>query len=82
MRAIEIQSLIEDFNQEQNNGEETKYDPNAIGQKTLMVRTKMEVTSNFMLLLCLYVFGLKTVHLNSSKILKDLEKIVKQSQND
>lgn len=61
MRAIEIQHLIENFNKTQNEAE-AKFDPNEVGQKTILLQTKMEVTSNFNLLFILYLFGLKTVH--------------------
>jgi hypothetical protein len=80
MRAIEIQQLIENFNKTQNEAE-TKFDPNEIGQKTILLQTKMEVTSNFNLLFTLYLFGLKTVHPESKRILKELDNRSKIDQN-
>lgn len=63
--------MIDDF-REGETLKEDKYDPKTIGQKTLMLRTRMEVTTNFNLLMFLYLFGLKTVHPDSKEILKEL----------
>lgn len=82
MRAIEIQNLMQNFNETNLNGVEKLYDPNSIGEKTLMIRSKMEVTTNCMLLLCLYVFGLKTVHSNSKTVLIDLHNLMKSCSKD
>jgi len=82
MRAIEIQNLMENFNETNINGVEKVYDPNSIGEKTLLIRSKMEVTSNCNLLMCLYVFGLKTVHLNSKTVLSDLHNLMKSCPKD
>lgn len=82
MRAIEIQNLMENFNETNINGVEKMYDSNSIGEKTVLIRSKMEVTTNCMLLLCLYVFGLKTVHLNSKTVLDDLNNLMKSYPKD
>jgi len=43
------------------------------GNKTLFVRSRMTVQTNHRLLLFLYFFGLKTVHDDSARILKQLQ---------
>ena len=73
---------MENFNENNINGAEKMYDPNSIGEKTVLIRSKMEVTTNCMLLLCLYVFGLKTVHLNSKTVLDDLNNLMKSYPKD
>jgi len=72
MRSIEIQRLIENFNEDKG-AENDNFDSNTVGQKTLMLRTKLGITTNFNLLLSLYIFGLKTVHPRSEDILKELD---------
>ena len=74
--------MMDNFNEAKLNGEEKKYDPNSIGEKTLLIRTQMEVTSNSMLLICLHIFGLKTVHLNSDSVMKEMDSLMRLSKKD
>ena len=46
------------------------------GNKTLFVRTMMQVTTNHRLLLMLYIFGLRTVHEDSKEIIDKLQEEV------
>ena len=43
------------------------------GNKTMFVRSKMQVNTNHRMLLFLYIFGVRTIHKNSAEILAQLQ---------